>query len=64
MFDAFGFAVSFLKRTSDSSFVKPECKDVSDTLAERNVLHDISVVVFFPSVLNSFSSKWLTLTVY
>lgn len=63
VFDWFGFVVSFLKRISVSSFAKPGCKDVSDTLAERNVLNDVSVVVqiFFPSVRNSFCFKWLTL---
>lgn len=45
IFGCFAFAVSFLKRTSCSSFVKSECKDVFDALAEINVLNDVSVVV-------------------
>lgn len=66
VFDWFGFVVSFLKRTSVSSFAKRGCKDVSDTLAERKVLNNVSVLVqiFFPCVINNFCFKLLTLWLY
>lgn len=45
VFGGIAFSVSFGNGASGSSFVKSQWKDVSDTLAERKVLNDVSVVV-------------------